>query len=61
MTKWFVLISQGMEIYRTKSQEEAINTIKKENDKWFKYVQKCKDNHEDYADNYIELEIEYEE
>ncbi len=60
MGKEFVLVSQGIEIFRTKNQEEAIGIVQKENDKWFKYKQKCLDNHEDYADNYIDLEIEYE-
>ena len=59
--KEFVLVSQGMEIMRTKSQENAINYVKKENDEWFNYKQKCIDNYEDYADNYIDLEIEYPE
>lgn len=57
--KEFVLVSQGIEIMRTKSQEIAINYVKKENDDWFDYKQKCIDNYEDYADNYIDLEIEY--
>ena len=59
LCKEFVLVSQGIEIYRTKSQENAINYVKKENDEWFDYKQKCIDNYEDYADNYIDLEIEY--
>lgn len=59
--KEFVLVSQGIEIMRTKSQENAINYVKKENDEWFDYKQKCIDNYEDYADNYIDLEIEYPE
>ena len=59
--KEFVLVSQGMEIMRTKSQENAINYVKKENDEWFDYKQRCIDNYEDYADNYIDLEIEYPE
>ena len=57
--KEFVLVSQGIEIMRTQSQEKAINYVKKENDDWFDYKQRCIDNYEDYADNYIELEIEY--
>ena len=57
--KEFVLVSQGIEIMRTKSQENAINYTKEENDKWFDYKQRCIDNYEDYADNYIDLEIEY--
>lgn len=57
--KEFVLVSQGIEIYRTKSQENAVNMVKKENDEWFDYKQRCIDSYEDYADNYIDLEIEY--
>lgn len=59
--KEFVLVSQGMEIMRTKSQEYAIGYVKRENDAWFDYKQRCIDNYEDYADNYIDLEIEYPE
>ena len=59
--KEFVLVSQGIEIMRTKSQENAINYVKKENDEWFDYKQRCIDNYENYADNYIDLEIEYPE
>lgn len=57
--KEFVLVSQGIEIYRTKSQEVAVNMVKKENDEYFDYLQKCYDNYERPADNYIDLEIEY--
>ena len=57
--KEFVLVSQGIEIYRTKSQEKAINIVKKENDEYFDYQQKCYDNYERPADNYVDLEIEY--
>lgn len=57
--KEFVLVSQGIEIYRTKSQENAVNMVKKENDEYFDYLQKCYDNYERPADNYIDLEIEY--
>lgn len=58
MNREFVCVSQGMVILRTQSQENAINFVKESNDKWFDYVQKCKDNYEDYADNYVELYIE---
>jgi hypothetical protein len=57
--KEFVLVSQGIEIMRTKSQENAINYVKEQNDEYFDYKQRCIDNYEDYADNYIDLEIEY--
>ena len=61
MDKEFVLVSQGIEIMRTKSQEEAINYVKEQNDKYFKYKQRCANNYEPCADNYIDLEIEYPE
>ena len=61
MDKEFVLVSQGIEIMRTKSQEVAVNMVKKENDKYFDYRQRCADNYERPADNYIDLEIEYPE
>ena len=57
--KEFVLVSQGIEIYRTKSQENAVNMVKEYNDEYFDYLQKCYDNYERPADNYVDLEIEY--
>ena len=57
--KEFVLVSQGIEIYRTKSQENAVNMVKEYNDEYFNYLQKCYDNYERPADNYVDLEIEY--
>ena len=57
--KEFVLVSQGIEIYRTKSQENAVNMVKEYNDEYFDYRQKCYDNYERPADNYVDLEIEY--
>ena len=57
--KEFVLVSQGIEIYRTKSQENAVNMVKESNDEYFDYLQKCYDNYERPADNYVDLEIEY--
>lgn len=57
--KEFVLVSQGIEIFRTKSQEKAVNMVKESNDEYFDYQQKCYDNYERPADNYVDLEIEY--
>ena len=59
INKEFVLVSQGIEIYRTKSQEQAIDMVKEYNDEYFDYKQKCFDNYERPADNYVYLEIEY--
>lgn len=50
MNREFVLVSQGIEIMRTKSQEVAINEVKKGNDEWFDYCQQCADNYERPAD-----------
>ena len=58
-SKEYVLVSQGFEIMRTPSQEEAINYVKQANDEWFEYQERCIENWEPYADNYIDLEIEY--
>ncbi len=58
MNKEFVLVSQGIEIMRTKSQEVAINEVKRGNDEYFDNCQRCTDNYERPADNYIELFIE---
>lgn len=56
--KEYVLVSQGIEIYRTKDKEEAENIMKCENESFYNYVQECLDNGETYADNEIEI---YEE
>lgn len=56
--KEYVLMSQGIEIYRTRSKEEAESITKHENEKFYSYKQKCLDNGEPYADNEIEM---YEE
>ena len=60
MKKIFVCVSQGIEIMRTESQEKAINFVKKSNDDYFDYLQRCYDNFEVPADNYVSLEIEYD-
>jgi len=49
----YVLVSQGIEIFRTKDKNEAINIMKKSNSEWYEYCQKCYDNHESCADNEI--------
>lgn len=58
MDKEYVLVCQGLEIMRTKSQEKAIKEIKENNDKYFEYLQECYDDYETPADSYIELFIE---
>ncbi len=54
----YVLVSQGIEIYRTTNKEEAVKIMEKGNKEWYEYVQRCLDNYEPYADNEIFL---YEE
>ena len=59
MKKVFVISNQGIVIMRTKSQDKAINFIKKSNDEYYDYQQKCYDNYENQADGYCYLDIEY--
>lgn len=47
----YVIVSQGIEIYRTDCKEEAIKMAEEENEEWLEYVQRCLDEHEVYADN----------
>ena len=54
----YVLVSQGIEIYRTKDKNEATNIVEQGNKEWYKYCQECYDNHESCADNEITI---YEE
>lgn len=49
----YVLVSQGIEIYRTKDKNEANNIMEKNNEEWNEYRQNCIDNYEPYADNEI--------
>ncbi len=53
--KEYVLLSQGIEIYRTKNKEEAEKIMNDENHDWYQYKQECLDNNESYADNSIEM------
>lgn len=56
--KEYVLVSQGVEIYRTTDKEEAEMMMNDDNEDWLEYVQGCVDNNEPYADNEVEM---YEE
>lgn len=51
----YVLVSQGIKIYETTNKEEAISLMKKANNDWIKYKQKCLDEGTRYADNEIEI------
>ena len=54
----YVLVYQGVEIFRTKNKNEAEKIQRENNEEWNKYVQKCLDNGDTPADNEIFL---YEE
>jgi len=56
--KEYVLVSQGIEIYRTRNKEEAESIMKHENEGFYNYKQECLDNSEPYTDTEIEM---YEE
>lgn len=53
MAKEYVLISQGIEIYRTTDHEEAEKIINVSNGKWHKYVNECIENGDIPADNEV--------
>lgn len=55
MSKEYVLVSQGMVIYRTKNKSKAEKIMNKENDKFYEYKQQCLENYETYADTEIEM------
>jgi hypothetical protein len=50
---FYVLTSQGIEIYRTTDKNEAFNIMEKENEEWMNYRQTCIDNYEPCSDNEI--------
>lgn len=57
-SKEYVLVSQGIEIYRTTNREEAEKIMAESNQKWLDYRQRCYDEGERPADNEVFL---YEE
>lgn len=56
--KYYVLVSQGIEIFRTTCKEEAERIMKESNEEFYKYKQWCADNCEYCANTELEL---YEE
>ena len=56
--KEYVLVSQGIEIYRTTDKIEAETMMNKSNEEYYEYTQRCADNYEQCADNEVEM---YEE
>lgn len=53
--KQYVLVSQGIEIYRTTDKLEAEKIMLEANENFEKYRQKCADNMECCADNEVFL------
>lgn len=51
--KWYVLVSQGIEIYRTQDKEEAVRMMEESNAEWRAYVQRCIEEYERPADNEV--------
>lgn len=53
MNKQYVLVSQGIEIYRTSDKLEAEIMMFDSNAEWYEYCQQCYDNNEAPADNEV--------
>lgn len=53
MDKQYVLVSQGIELFRTNNKAEAENFMNESNKEWYKYCQQCYDNNERPADNKV--------
>ena len=53
MAKEYILVSQGIEIYRTTDKVEAERIRDESNEEWFEYKQKCADEGEIPADNEV--------
>lgn len=47
----YTLVSQGIAIYETENLQEAVDIARKGNEEWYKYVEKCVEEWEPYADN----------
>ena len=53
MTKEYVLVNQGIEIYRTNDQEEAEKMMDESNEQWRMYINECVENGDIPADNEV--------
>lgn len=49
----YVLVSQGLEIYRTFDRQEALRIKNDSNKKWLYYKQSCIERCEPYVDNEV--------
>lgn len=61
MAKEYVLVSQGIEIYRTTNKEEAEKMMNENNKSWREYVARCIEESERPADNEVFMYEEGEE
>lgn len=53
MAKEYVLVNQGIEIYRTNDQEEAEKMMDESNEQWRMYINECVENGDIPADNEV--------
>lgn len=53
MAKEYVLVSQGIEIYRTTNKEEAEKMMNESNKSWREYVERCIEEGERPVDNEV--------
>lgn len=49
----YILVSQGIKIYETYDEQEALKMLCKMNGQWYDYKQNYIDNYESYADNEV--------
>lgn len=49
----YILVSQGIKIYETYDEQEALKMLYEINNQWYDYKQNCIDNYESYADNEV--------
>lgn len=49
----YILVSQGIKIYETYNEQEALKMLYEMNSQWYDYKQNCLDNYEPYSDNEI--------
>jgi hypothetical protein len=53
MRKEYILVSQGIEIYRATDKAEAIKIMEESNKDYYEYCIRCADNFEPAADNEV--------
>lgn len=53
MVKQYVLVSQGVEIYRTSDKAKALNMMCEGNVNWHRYCKRCIETGERPADNEV--------